>query len=114
MLYLGGSDIGDKEDSELDSDSDDESSSDDDSSDEEDGLDDSVCPPGCDQSIFDTTISMRERRLDLEESLTGIHCTLYTSTYMHYTCTCTLLLLLCVYVNILYCSVCVFRGKEVT
>lgn len=47
-----------------------ESSSDDEESDEE-GFDDSVCPPGCDQALYDLAIKMREQRLDLEEVLTG-------------------------------------------
>ena len=44
-------------------------SSTDEESDEE-GLDDSVCPPGCDQTVFDKAITMREKRLDLEDSIT--------------------------------------------
>lgn len=43
------------------------------SSDEEDSdaeeLDDSVCPPGCDQALFDQVCQLRERRLVLEEEL---------------------------------------------
>lgn len=45
------------------------SSTDEDS--DEEGLDDSSCPSGCDQTVFDQTISMREKRLDLEDSLAG-------------------------------------------
>ncbi len=44
------------------------SSSDEDS--DEEALDDSVCPPGCDQSLFNRIVDLREKRLDLEESLT--------------------------------------------
>ena len=43
-------------------------SSTDEESDEE-GLDDSVCPTGCDQGVFDKAIAMRENRLDLEDSI---------------------------------------------
>ena len=50
-----------------------ESSDDDEESDEED-FDDSVCPPGCDQALYDLAIKMREQRLDLEEALTGEEC----------------------------------------
>ncbi|KAJ8002958.1 hypothetical protein DPEC_G00164360 [Dallia pectoralis] len=32
-------------------------------------LNDSVCPPGCDLELFENTVKMRERRLDLEELL---------------------------------------------
>ncbi|XP_040915396.1 cilia- and flagella-associated protein 44 [Toxotes jaculatrix] len=32
-------------------------------------LDDSVCPPGCDPELFENTLQLRERRLDLEELL---------------------------------------------
>ncbi|XP_041471026.1 cilia- and flagella-associated protein 44-like [Lytechinus variegatus] len=55
-------------DEESDESSDDESdwSSDDDESGEEQ-LDDSVCPPGCDQALFDNTCALREKRLDIEE-----------------------------------------------
>ncbi|KAM9841109.1 cilia- and flagella-associated protein 44-like [Aulostomus maculatus] len=31
--------------------------------------DDSVCPPGCDPELFENTLQLRERRLDLEELL---------------------------------------------
>lgn len=44
------------------------SSSDEDDSDAEE-LDDSVCPPGCDQTLFDQVCQLRENRLDLEEEL---------------------------------------------
>nr|XP_019967523.1 PREDICTED: cilia- and flagella-associated protein 44-like [Paralichthys olivaceus] len=32
-------------------------------------LDDSVCPPGCDPQLFEYTLQLRERRLNLEEML---------------------------------------------
>ncbi|XP_036376519.1 cilia- and flagella-associated protein 44 [Megalops cyprinoides] len=32
-------------------------------------LDDSVCPPSCDPALFENTLQLRERRLDLEELL---------------------------------------------
>ncbi|XP_039256736.2 cilia- and flagella-associated protein 44-like isoform X2 [Styela clava] len=35
----------------------------------EGGFDDSVCPPGCDQQLFDDVLNLREKRLDLEEAL---------------------------------------------
>ncbi|MBN3326680.1 CFA44 protein, partial [Atractosteus spatula] len=44
-------------------------------SDEEDSgsetgpLDDSVCPPNCNPELFDSTIELREKRLDIEEAL---------------------------------------------
>ncbi len=57
----------DEEEEESDSDSD---WSSEDESDEE-GFDDSVCPSGCDQTLFDLAIDMREKRMDLEELLAG-------------------------------------------
>ena len=66
---------GEEEDSDEESDEETESedmSSSEEESDEED-FDDSVCPPGCDQSLFDLAIRRREQRLDLEEALTGEH-----------------------------------------
>ena len=35
--------------------------------DKEDSLDDSVCPPSCDLSLFNMAVQLREKRLDLEE-----------------------------------------------
>ncbi|CAK8686101.1 unnamed protein product [Clavelina lepadiformis] len=35
----------------------------------EGGFDDSMCPPGCDQILFDSALALREKRLDLEEAL---------------------------------------------
>ncbi|XP_053196505.1 cilia- and flagella-associated protein 44 [Scomber japonicus] len=64
-----------EEDSDEDSDSDDDWDDDDDddydSETEEGGvpLDDSVCPVGCDPELFENTLQLRERRLDLEELL---------------------------------------------
>jgi len=47
------------------------SSSDDESDSAEGGdkIDDSVCPPGCDQELFDLACEMREKRMDVEELL---------------------------------------------
>uniref|UniRef100_A0A3B4XPH3 Cilia- and flagella-associated protein 44 n=1 Tax=Seriola lalandi dorsalis TaxID=1841481 RepID=A0A3B4XPH3_SERLL len=65
---------GSEEDSDEDSDEDDDWDDDDDDFDSgtEDGvaaLDDSVCPPGCEPELFENTLQLRERRLDLEELL---------------------------------------------
>jgi len=57
----------DEESSDEDSDDDYDSDEEGDSDDEE--LDDSVCPPGCDQAIFDQICQLRERRVDIEEAL---------------------------------------------
>jgi hypothetical protein len=58
------------EDSDSDSDEDsDESESEEESDDEIGGLDLDICPPGCDQSLYDSTCRQREKRLDIEESL---------------------------------------------
>ena len=32
-------------------------------------MDDSVCPQGCDQDLFDLACEMREKRMDIEEVL---------------------------------------------
>ena len=69
LIFLLGSEEGSGGGSDEESESE-ESSSDDEESDEE-GFDDSVCPPGCDQSLYDLAIKMREQRLDLEEALAG-------------------------------------------
>ncbi|XP_044029955.1 cilia- and flagella-associated protein 44 [Siniperca chuatsi] len=62
-----------EEDSDEDSDEDDDWDGDDDyDSGTEDGgaaLDINVCPPGCDPELFENTLQLRERRLDLEELL---------------------------------------------
>ncbi|XP_028405556.1 cilia- and flagella-associated protein 44-like [Dendronephthya gigantea] len=51
------------------SESDEEFSSSEESNSDEETLDDSVCPPGCDQTLFDNVCQLRESRLDIEESL---------------------------------------------
>ena len=60
-----------------DDDSDDESDDESDYSESEEesesetgGLDLDVCPMGCDQTIYDNTCMLREKRLDVEEALT--------------------------------------------
>lgn len=66
MLFLlqGG------EDSESDSEDDSDMSESDEESDSEVGpLDLDVCPPGCDQTLYDSTCVLRDKRLDVEESL---------------------------------------------
>uniref|UniRef100_H2XMH5 DUF4201 domain-containing protein n=1 Tax=Ciona intestinalis TaxID=7719 RepID=H2XMH5_CIOIN len=35
----------------------------------EGGFDDSACPPGCDEALFDSALVLREKRLDLEEQI---------------------------------------------
>ena len=58
------------EDSDEDSDSDDDwSESEEESDSETGGFDLDVCPPGCDQNLYDNTCTLREKRLDLEEDL---------------------------------------------
>ncbi|CAB1452581.1 unnamed protein product [Pleuronectes platessa] len=59
----------DEESDEDDWDDDDDDDDDDDYDSEEGALDDSVCPPGCDPQMFEYTLQLRERRLDLEELL---------------------------------------------
>ncbi|XP_053266653.1 cilia- and flagella-associated protein 44 [Pleuronectes platessa] len=59
----------DEESDEDDWDDDDDDDEDDDYDSEEGALDDSVCPPGCDPQMFEYTLQLRERRLDLEEML---------------------------------------------
>ncbi|XP_062269281.1 cilia- and flagella-associated protein 44 [Platichthys flesus] len=56
-------------DEESDEDDWDDDDDDDDYDSEEGALDDSVCPPGCDPQMFEYTLQLRERRLDLEEML---------------------------------------------
>uniref|UniRef100_A0A8D0ARD3 Cilia- and flagella-associated protein 44 n=1 Tax=Sander lucioperca TaxID=283035 RepID=A0A8D0ARD3_SANLU len=61
-----------EEDSDEDSDDDDEWGDDDDYDSTEEGgaaLDNNVCPPGCEPELFENTVQLRERRLDLEELL---------------------------------------------
>ncbi|XP_048254045.1 cilia- and flagella-associated protein 44-like isoform X2 [Haliotis rufescens] len=63
---------GDGSDEDSDEDSDDESDweeSDEESDEEAGGFDLDVCPPGCDQTLYDNTCQLREKRLDLEEAL---------------------------------------------
>ncbi|KAF1377233.1 hypothetical protein PFLUV_G00198560 [Perca fluviatilis] len=61
-----------EENSDEDSDDDDEWDDDDDYDSTEEGgaaLDNNVCPPGCEPELFENTVQLRERRLDLEELL---------------------------------------------
>ena len=63
----------DDEDDESDEDSDDDSEWDEDEDESDDdagGYDLDICPPGCDQNLYDNTCAMREKRLDIEEALT--------------------------------------------
>ncbi|XP_065821986.1 cilia- and flagella-associated protein 44 isoform X2 [Labrus bergylta] len=55
------------DDSDEDSDEDSDDDDDDSSSEEEGAVDSSVCPPGCEPELFENTLQLRERRLDLEE-----------------------------------------------
>ena len=62
------------EDEDEDDESSDESDSDESDFDDEDEegrevLDDSVCPPGCEQELYDMSCRLRETRLDIEEQL---------------------------------------------
>ncbi|KAH9503836.1 Cilia- and flagella-associated protein 44 [Bulinus truncatus] len=60
-------------DEDSDSDSSDESEweeSDEESDSEVGGYDLDVCPPGCDQKLYDDTCMLREKRLDIEDALT--------------------------------------------
>ncbi|KAM4795585.1 cilia- and flagella-associated protein 44 [Rhinophrynus dorsalis] len=64
---------GDEEEEDSDEDSDEGSSweSEEEESGSEDGVfDDSICPDNCDQTLFDNTVQLREKRLDIEEVLT--------------------------------------------
>lgn len=49
------------------SDDEDWSESDDESGSEGGGYDLDICPPGCDQQLYNNTCQLRERRLDIEE-----------------------------------------------
>ncbi|XP_052720233.1 cilia- and flagella-associated protein 44-like isoform X2 [Crassostrea angulata] len=62
---------GEGSDEDSDEDSDDESDwdEDDEESEEEGGYDLDICPPGCDQNIYDNTCQLREKKLDIEEAL---------------------------------------------
>ncbi|XP_030059762.1 cilia- and flagella-associated protein 44 [Microcaecilia unicolor] len=59
------------EEEESDEESEDESAwdSDEDTGSESDVFDDSVCPENCDPVLFDNTLQLREKRLDIEEAL---------------------------------------------
>nr|XP_033799273.1 cilia- and flagella-associated protein 44 isoform X2 [Geotrypetes seraphini] len=59
------------EDEESDEESEDESAwdSDEDEGSESDVFDDSVCPDNCDPVLFESTLQLREKRLDIEEAL---------------------------------------------
>ncbi|KAM5180821.1 cilia- and flagella-associated protein 44 [Mantella aurantiaca] len=59
-----------EEDSDEESDEESMYESDEEESDSEDGVfDDSVCPNNCDPQLFDDTLQLREKRLDIEEAL---------------------------------------------
>ncbi|KAL4229263.1 hypothetical protein ACF0H5_012303 [Mactra antiquata] len=63
---------GDDDDEDSDEDSDDDSDWDEDEDDEESetgGYDLDICPPGCDQNLYEATCQLREKRLDIEEAL---------------------------------------------
>ncbi|XP_067402528.1 LOW QUALITY PROTEIN: cilia- and flagella-associated protein 44 [Emydura macquarii macquarii] len=60
------------EDEDSDEESDDESSlesDEEDSGSEDEVFDDSVCPKNCDEALFENTLQLREKRLDIEEAL---------------------------------------------
>ncbi|XP_014831211.1 PREDICTED: cilia- and flagella-associated protein 44 [Poecilia mexicana] len=63
---------GQEKDSDESSESESESDEDYSSESEEEGppFDDTVCPPGCDQELFESTLELREHRLDVEDLLT--------------------------------------------
>ena len=71
LLYNGNQQLGAEDDgSSSEDESESEISSSDDESDSAEGgdkIDDSVCPPGCDQELFDLACEMREKRMDVEE-----------------------------------------------
>ncbi|XP_060551905.1 LOW QUALITY PROTEIN: cilia- and flagella-associated protein 44-like [Ruditapes philippinarum] len=63
---------GDDDDEDSDEDSDDDSDWDEDEDDDESetgGYDLDICPPGCDQNLYEATCQLREKRLDIEEAL---------------------------------------------
>uniref|UniRef100_H2ZFC4 Cilia- and flagella-associated protein 44 n=1 Tax=Ciona savignyi TaxID=51511 RepID=H2ZFC4_CIOSA len=65
---------GEEEDSDMSSSDESDYSSEEDEDDSvEGGFDDSTCPPGCDVALFDSTLALREKRLDLEELLIEEH-----------------------------------------
>jgi len=58
------------EDSESESEEESETSESEEESDSEtSGLDLDVCPPGCDQNLYDSTCLLREKRVDVDEKL---------------------------------------------
>ena len=57
----------DEESEEESSDDEDWSESDDESGSEGGGYDLDICPPGCDQALYNNTTQLREKRLDIEE-----------------------------------------------
>ncbi|XP_052805423.1 cilia- and flagella-associated protein 44-like isoform X2 [Mya arenaria] len=63
---------GDDDDEDSDDDSEDDSDWDEDEDDEESeagGYDLDICPSGCDQTLYEATCQLREKRLDIEEAL---------------------------------------------
>ncbi|KAK3588814.1 hypothetical protein CHS0354_028462 [Potamilus streckersoni] len=63
---------GEGSDEESESDDEDESDWDEDEDEDEEeqgGFDLDICPPGCDQNLYDATCQLREKRLDIEEAL---------------------------------------------
>ena len=60
----------DEESDEESSDESDFSESEEESDMEEGAYDLDICPAGCDQALYDGTCALREKRLDIEESLT--------------------------------------------
>uniref|UniRef100_A0A8C5M7X7 Cilia- and flagella-associated protein 44 n=1 Tax=Leptobrachium leishanense TaxID=445787 RepID=A0A8C5M7X7_9ANUR len=60
-------DVNSDDDSDVDSSWD---SADDDSGSDGDVFDDSICPDNCDPALFENTLQLREKRLDIEEALT--------------------------------------------
>ena len=38
----------------------------------DDGPDEDICPPGCDMSVYEAVIELREKRLDMEDALQEI------------------------------------------
>ncbi|XP_063689287.1 cilia- and flagella-associated protein 44-like isoform X5 [Bolinopsis microptera] len=60
---------GDSDESDSDDDFDSSSEEEDDDEDGVEHLDLNICPPGCSQELYDATIVMREKKLDLEEAI---------------------------------------------
>ena len=59
----------DDEDSDEDDSDSDYTSSEEEGEEGEGALDDTVCPPGCDEALFSLACELREKRLDLEDAL---------------------------------------------